>query len=218
MHKPSLMMKYLMISLLGGLMLASCAPTPNPDEDAAVKCFYDYQKALLDKDGEAASALVDSSTIQYYDEILYKAIYANSEAFDQSNLMERVSIAMLRCRYDPEEALEMDGRALFVHAVSSGMVGTDRVKDLRARRVTMEGDRAYIQHTVIRNSPHVAFMLVKEKDGWKMNLTASFEIVDSALKVMLRDEGMSEDEYIESRLLEHWDEDEIPRYWEPLVD
>src|SRR4051812_9607145 len=83
------------------LIAALVCATPPSDEDAVRKTFADYKAALYHHKGKAASALVDSNTLKYFDRLKRLAVDADSATLHREPMMNRLFVARMRHEIDP---------------------------------------------------------------------------------------------------------------------
>lgn len=177
----------------------------NDDDIASIQqCFEDYCDAILSKDGSRTLELVDSRTIDYYDELARRAINATKIEMDNLEIIDKYAILLVRSRYSAKELQELDGESVFKFWVAEGSLNTGAIEKLSLRNVRGYSNRAKAT-SLHAGSRDMEFSFSKEDGRWKVNLVAMTDQLNEPIKRMARESGLDEDSFL-ALLLEFADE------------
>ncbi len=160
------------------------------------KSFEDYKTAILNDEGGQAVQFVDSRTIAYYSKMLDLVKTADSGKVNSLSILDKLMVLAVRHRTGKADILSFDGRALFVHAIKSGMVGKSSVADNSIGEVTINGHFAKGQFLYKGQKTPIFFHFYKEQEQWKVDLTSIFGVSTVAFENMAKESGETENDYI----------------------
>lgn len=206
------------ITVLLMLAMATCAPAQKKEEKLVRKAFDDYKTAILNDKGQHAADRVDSRTIQYYGHILDLVRTADSATVHGLSIMDRLMVFSVRHRTPKADLLRFDGRALFVYAVESGMVGKNSVAGNTIGEVVVEGSFAKGQLVVNGEGAPFQFHFYKEEERWKLDITSLFSISTMAFQKMAADSGQEENDFLFTLLEMITGRKPGPEVWRPVVE
>ncbi len=166
------------------------------EKDQVKKTFDHYKSAILNDEAEAALKTIDLKTRNYYTDILKTVKTADSTQIASRSLVDKITVLGIRARANKEEILKMQGTDAFLFAIRNGMVGKNSVSNNSVGEITIDKNFAKGELVVQGNKTPVFFHFYKEEDGWKLNLTELFALSNMALKNMLKDSELPEDQAI----------------------
>lgn len=204
--------------LLLVLAFTTLAHAQKKEEKLVRKAFDAYKTAILNDKGEDAADLVDSRTIQYYQQALDQVRTADSATVRSLSLMDRLMVFSIRHRTPKEDILRFDGRALYVYAVQSGMVGKNSVAGNSIGEVVVEGTFAKGRFLVGGEETPFQFHFYKEEERWKLDLTSLFPISTMAFQTMVEDSGQEENEFLFTLLEKITGRKPGPEVWQPVLE
>jgi hypothetical protein len=182
-----------------GLLVAGCGgdDTSRAEAEQAIRaCFAGYKAAVLEGNGDAALGCVDAATIAYYEKLLGFALRASAEETRKLPLMDRVTVVLLRARIEAGLLRTMDGRKLFVHAVELGMIGKDSVIRNELGEIVVSGGHATGEHVSAGKPSAMHWRFHHENGAWRMDLLSILPKATLAFQQVIRESGMTEDEFI----------------------
>src|SRR5687767_4748366 len=183
------------ICLLILLGIVSCSSS-DPESKNVLDTFESYRSALLEQDGVSAAENVTKATIEMYQEHRDLAVSGSEKTVKELSMINRMQVLLIRHRIDPKLLKEMDGRAVFVHAVNQNWIGKNSVLRLNLQDVVVRGTRASAKATLDGQASADRFHFVKEQDKWKVDLARVFQGSDQVLQRQARQKGMEENEFL----------------------
>lgn len=183
------------------LLWPVCSYGQNTEEALVKACFEGYKQAILTDKGTEAAGMVDSRTMQYYSHLLEMIKTADSAEMRAASLVDRFSVFCVRLKMTREDILQLDGRKLLIYAINSGMVGKNGVVNSTVGTVTVSEDFAKGVCVVDGTPSPLYFHFYKEDHTWKFNITALLPLANDALRNIMDEQGVSEDDLL-SRLLQ----------------
>jgi hypothetical protein len=188
----------------------------NDDTTQIRTCFAEYERALVDRDGRAAIDIVSDSTIDYYDDILAKALDDSPEQVRALGVLDRLQVISLRHRMPAERLRRMEGYELFVHSVDEGFISRITLGEGSIGDVTVTGDSATGVYLLDGRPTTFEWGFVREYETWNVDVMSLRPLYESALKRMIRESGMSANEFIIMSLEEATDRGVRLNIWQPL--
>jgi hypothetical protein len=184
------------ITVVAIICLVTTFAYAQTETELVKKCFTDYKGSILEGRGKAALQLVDTRTKQYYGRELDLALSGDSSTVSNLTIIDKLTVFMVRHRIPAKELMNMTGDDFFAYAVDQGMVGKNSVITTEIGDVVVQGN--FARGEIVNNgkkSP-LFFHFQKESNSWKIDLTSLFPAVNMAMSKMLRDEEMTDEEYI----------------------
>jgi hypothetical protein len=166
------------------------------DTNAIRQCFSEYKDALLAEDGAKAVELVDGETIELYSRQLDWALKATPGETRALGLLDKLSVLRIRMEFSRQELLEMDGRELFVYGVDHGWIDPEGVKNNSLGKITVTQDSATVQGLNQGKPTPINWVFTREGDAWKLNLLSILPAAETAFKMLIRESGQTEDEFL----------------------
>ena len=169
--------------------------TQTPDPQAIQNTFSAYKEALLKGDGSKAAELVDKGTIAFYDEILTNALEMPYRNLRQLDYLSKFMVLRIRHEFSKSQIEKMSGLDLFKLGITNGWISPSTVANIN-RLVNIKVD-SYKSSASAPKFPNVtAFYFLKESGQWKLALWQSFELVNYAMRVRVKQSGLTEEEFI----------------------
>ncbi len=200
------------------LVLAGCTGGPSVDETIGIRAAFDgYKKAILDQDGEKAVTFVDQNTLDYYGKMLDLALRGHRGTVRARTTADRLMILFIRHRIPLESAKQMTGESLFAHAVDEGWIGRESVITNELGDIAVSGTSGTGVHISAGEESPIKWVFQKEGDRWKMDLTAVMPIADQALKQIIQESGLPDDEFL-TEIIEAVSGKEVDdTVWDPMI-
>ncbi len=200
------------------IVMSAASPPAHADDPADVRAaFENYRAAILAQDADAAYALIDGTTRDYYRELLQVVLFASPE--DMAGLMIMVKLAVVQSRRDiPREQLrEFDAEAYFKHSVAHGWFSKDTMRRLALVAIEVDGDRA--SSSVERDGRVVrsGYAFNREAGEWKINLMPALIAGEWAMQQIVAASGKAEDDFIFDLVEAHSGTRPDASVWEPIV-
>jgi hypothetical protein len=182
----------------GSTPSATPAPAPaipaTPGDDVAIRrVFADYQAAIERGDGARAAALLDSTTIAFYERMKRAALDMPGDDVRQQPLVERLTIVAMRVGKSRAQLDATRTEDLVAAAITQG-TGVSSVKGVELSAITVDGDTAQATPLKAGLALPVAFAFRRESGAWRVDLTRLLERANELLRSQLK--GMSEDQLI----------------------
>ena len=176
-------------------MLAGSAFADQAAEVAAVrKVFDEYKTALLEGNGSAAADVVSTATIKYYGEMLEHVLHTPREKLGELDFLSKFIVLRVRHEFTKSEIEKLTGRELFVIGVNKGWIAKATVAEIELIEIKVGEKDASGFIAVAPEIP--VFHFRKESGVWKLNLLASFELGNRAIKEQISGSGMTEEQFI----------------------
>ena len=186
------------------------------EEKLVRQSFNNYKSAILNDKGEEAVKFVDSRTIKYYSDILDLIKNADSTKVETLSILNKLMIFSIRHLTSREDILSFDGKSLLVYAIKNGMVGKNSVASNSIGYVTIDNSFAKGQFITNGQKTPFDFHFYKEENQWRIDITSLFTISITALKKIVDDSGLNENEYLFSLLEMMTGNKPNNEIWEPI--
>lgn len=191
----------------------------DPQVEAKVRANFDqYKKAILASDGEAAAALISDVSLGWYQTLRDHAYDSTPAQVKALTPAEELMVLTIRLNLSADKLKEMDGRAVFVHAVNEGWIGKDGISQLSLGDVEINksGDTAQAEALVDKETTDLLFTFIKEEDGYKLLLDRMIDATNKALKQKITESGQTKEEFV-TNILAFASGEAVPQsIWEPL--
>lgn len=169
---------------------------PESNDQLIKKSFANYKKAILEGKGAEASEWVDANTLSFYDRMLKISLYGDSAKVQNLDVLEKLTVLMVRHRISVDQLLPMNGRDFFIYAIDQGMVGKASVKTIDIGEVKISENFATGQMLADGKPTPLNFGFNKEKNTWKVDLTSIFALSNAGLNKVITDQETTANEYI----------------------
>jgi len=164
------------------------------EKDKIREVFVNYKSAIRNGKGEDALKYLDSTSIKYYTGILNIIKSADSAKVSSLSLLDKMIVLSIRHDARKEEIILMKGLDVFLYALKKGMIGN--ASNFEIGDILMDKNVAKCQIFSKGSKSNLYFVLHKEKEHWKLNVTSLFDNVNLAIKHLIEDSGASENEYL----------------------
>lgn len=189
--------------LLPLVLLTSCGrqnqSSSGPEAEVRV-AWAEFKDASLSGNGDVAANRVTRATHEYYDEIRRLALRANRKDLQTFVFAKRYTVLGMRLRVPKAQLNTMSGRDLFVHSIDRGWIGKNSATDVGIGAVTVTGDHARAVATEAGRPTGQYLHFIKEGGVWRLDMMQLMTVVNVAFDQMLRESGMSEDEFTKESL------------------
>src|SRR6266542_1557343 len=209
-------MKALLIFTMTWLII-SCNGQTKDDAKDIKDCFAGYKSSILENKGDEAIKWVDKNTLNYYGKMLQLAISADSKTVSNLGILDKMTVLTVRHRIPKEEVLKMKGNSFFTYAINSGMVGKNSVMTLEIGDIEISGNLAKGQLVVNGQKAPLYFQFNKENDKWKIDITSIFPASIIGLKQVIKNNGLTENEFILNALRGLTGKEADVSIWKPLT-
>lgn len=191
------------------LLVAGCAR----DDVEAIRGTLDaYRAALAARNGEAAAALVDRTTLAYYDRVRRLALGAEAARLRGAPPGLLLQVLTLRLDAGDRALTGADGRAVLALLVAGGRTG--RVQDAPLEEVVVEGDRARgLQH--LPGGVALPWQFVREGGRWRVSLSAQLERAEAMLARLVARSSLDNEQFVLKVLQRRLGHPVPQRVWRP---
>jgi hypothetical protein len=178
---------------------ASDAPAQPKDQSAdtlAIEAVFSaYKDALLKSDGSGAADVLSARTIAFYDGIVHHALNTSRAKLGELDFISKLMVARIRLEFTREQISRMTGRELLVIGVDNGWISKSSVANIdRLVEIKVASSEATASMPVAPGVP--AFRFLKEPEQWKLDLVASFDLANAAMKHEITTSGLTEEQFI----------------------
>ena len=206
---------FLMLALPAG-----CATQPqtaeNSPERAVETTFLSYQKALLDRDGAAAAALVTEDSWAYYRNMADEALTADRQRLQDMDFVDRLTALTFRHALTPADLRRMNGMDLVAVSVDKGWISREKTAKLRLTNYRITGNTATAAVLSPNGKPSsVSMGFRSERGAWRLDLLDNINTARSAMPLAIALSGMSEEELLFASLERATGSEAGPEIWTP---
>ena len=202
----------LLITTLALVSLTGSAVASPEDEVRA--SFERYRKAVQARQGSVAAREVDESTRRYYDKLRATALSAPD--IHPLALSDKIMVLRLRIELSPALLHDLDGRGLIAYAVDKGWVSGEQIGSATLGKITVSGSRAEAPLIMGKQTGRAPFVFHKEKDGWRVDLTAFNATTTRELKAVAKQQKLTEDQLVMNLLQQLLGRAVPEKVWQPL--
>lgn len=195
----------------------SAATTPTADQTPAVKAAYDnYRKAALDKNGDAAAAVVAKPVLDFYVDAAKKALTATDTDLAGTPATTRIVVYTLRAEFEPDVLRAASGRELVKFAIDQGLISEQSVTNFELGAVTVTGDSA--QGEAIRRGQQtpLKYAFTRENGEWKLDLMPLLDMGNGALEDLAKQRQTTVDKLIDATLAQKYGPERVKELHQPL--
>lgn len=187
------------------------------ERQGIVQCFKNYQEALLEKDGKAASKTLSKRTFEYYEQLLDQALYAGKTQLLELNMIDVIAVLASRLKIEKEQLRKMNAQDYIETAIELGMIGdSSQVTALDIASPITKEDSA--RAALFINKSYTGFYMQfhKEKGKWKLDIVPMMYLALGTLERLQKESGLNKEEYI-FMLLGYANQGKVDvRIWNPL--
>jgi len=183
--------------------LVEVAPAPAaPDDDRRdVRALFARYRAVASAgDGAGAAALVDGSTVAYYQAALVRARTASRADLAGLPLIDRLVVLSIRHRIASEVLVGLDGRSLVAAGVAGGWIGSQGTAHMELGEVILNGDIAEAPVLVDGRPAEFSFRFRREPLGWRLDLNSVHPATEQALAAAIAESRMPADSFMVAAL------------------
>jgi len=200
------------------MVQSTLSSTPKEtDEELIQKTFETYRNAAMNKDGASAVRVLSASTLQYYETLLRKTLYADEGALNADSVSTRFAVLLMRHVATREEILALENaHGFIVFALNNGLIGQTGLAQIKLDDVHVSGDEAFVS-LMGEVSQDDKMHFVRENGTWKINLAHTIRSLDAYIVQMADSLGLSEEEFRDYALT--FQNGELPsdKIWEPIL-
>jgi hypothetical protein len=164
-----------------------------------------------------AVAFVDKNTLDYYRKMRDLSLRANRETVGALSSINKLMVLSIRHRVPLESLQQMTPESLFAHAVDEGWIGKQSVINNELGDIAGSGASATGVHISAKKETLIKWVFRKEDDRWRMDLTSMIPVADQAMKHVIRQSGLSEDEFLTNILESVSGKKVADTAWEPMI-
>lgn len=156
---------------------------PLVEQEAVREALRGYDAALGARDPAAASQFVVSATFDYYEDLRIAALRSSREQLERWDLMSVILVLQIRSKLTREQLEQLDGRGLFEHAVTEGMVGED-LGAIALDEVWIADDSSRAE---IRMQGAPVVWLQREDERWRVDIPEMIRLLGPAIEATARE-------------------------------
>jgi hypothetical protein len=156
--------------------LAGCEPDPTPDLQ---ETFDNYIAAKQAGNGEAVLNLIDPKNVEHYDSLVSAAKSAKYDRISGMQASEKLRIAYLRAKLQPEDFKDLDGRKLVLLETKGHLDADDQDRpELTLDEVKHRAPRATAKLGVNGETSNIVVEFVQVDGKWLMNAECFDQLFD----------------------------------------
>jgi len=211
----------ILLSMLASALLgAQPEAAPETEESRVQKVFRDYKQALMTGDGDAAAALVDEGTLDYFQGVQRLALSGSREEVSARSFIDRLLVVTMRNELEREvlESLELDD--LLHHAIEAGWIGKASISRLDIGEVSIDGDEASGvaltggQVPSPEDGDPLRYSFVREDGEWKFRFSSLVESLNHLITQFTAQLGTNEDDLIFTLVQAISGKQVLPEIWD----
>ena len=182
-------------------------PTGQPEDATLIrKVFEDYKAALIAGDGEAAVALVDQGTLDYFAELKRLSLEGSEKEVRRGPFIDRLLVVTIRHLFQPDQVAALGLDELIQRAVGEGWISPTTVAQLEIGEVSIDGDLATAEVLTAvgvassNDTPSavqgLTYRFVREEHGWRFGFSSLVEGLNGVISQFTEMLGTEEDALI----------------------
>jgi hypothetical protein len=190
-------------------VLAACTG-PGPDEGRATAeravelaseaeataAVVAYQRALVERRGVDAAALVTAGTLDHYETIRQLALSASPEELVAQTMFDRLTVGLLRAQTPADRLTAASAADVLAMAVDAGLVG-QQVGGLEPVTTRIDGEAAAAEVELVDAGGRLVRVEVRREDGtWKVDVAGLIPHAEAALRDLAVSQGLAENDLI----------------------
>lgn len=199
---------------LGVVLGFGCAGSA-ADQKGVRDCFTSYRDAILNQRGSEAVEKVNQATLDYYERVRGLALSAPEQEVRNLSTIDKMMVLLLRHRLPLDLLRGMNGRELFSYGVNRGWIGKEDVMEAELGTIRVSGEQASAVYIKGGQRTPLKYQFTKEGGQWKIDLTTIMPAVNQALKQLIQQQGVSEEEFLFDILEAISGEKVSPQIWQP---
>ncbi len=216
-----------LLALFAGLGQGPLLALEETDQRKIEEVFQAYKSALVAGDGQAAAALVDRETFEYFDEVRKLAVEGTPIELEASSFIDRLLVASLRTVMEPDEMQNIELADLISRAVGEGWISPQVIAQLGIGEVSVSGDEA----TAVAVSALVAgaqqepqsedaasndllYRFVREQGAWRFRFASLVASLDGLIADFVAQLGTDEEALIFMLVESFSGQKVLPEIWE----
>jgi hypothetical protein len=189
------------------------------DNEQIKRCFANYKKAILSRQGKLGIECVDSKTINYYSQTLQKVIKYDSLQLETVSPIDKYIILKIRQNIPYDSIVRLDGKSLLANLINHGISGNLNISLYNIDDIQIEGDSASAEKVINGKRSPNRYKFYKEGNSWKFSVfsQSEYELYNWGIKQSIQKSNLSEDEFILNYIKttsQHKLKDNI---WHPLL-
>lgn len=195
------------IGLAAGLLASACVserPSSVPstgispseessDPEEIRETFNDYKAGVLDRDGAAASSLISSETLDYYDDIRQLAATAGPKKIGQQSIANKFLVTRARLEVGANRLKKMTGKELFEYGVRKSWISEGATVRQELGDIAVSGD---VANAEVNGGGPTSYDFFRENGEWKLDFIAILRSFNVFLQSQASESGQPDDEYL----------------------
>lgn len=200
-----------------GTKAAIPSTTVTQTDDVLIRQSFDsYRNAALSNDGAVAVQFLTNSTIQYYDGLLHKTIYADEDSLRSDSVNTRFTVLLVRHVATKDEILALQNdRDYIVFVLNKGLAGESGLAQIELGDVYITGDEAFVS-LAESTAPEEQLHFIRENGTWKIDLVHTIAFADTLFLQLIDSLNTSEEEFVELTLLLKNGKPPSTNIWQPI--
>lgn len=169
-------------------------PTSILNEETLIRqVLEEYRSALLQGDGKTAIQLVDSKTIDWYDQVLAFALTLERDDLDRLDFTEKFIVLRLRHEFSLDQLEDLIGEEVLIIGIERGWISHSSVESMELEDIEVHDLRGFVTFDEMIEP---IFVFVKEDGQWKFMLWKLAALGNVAFVQLVEESGLTEDEFI----------------------
>ena len=197
------------------IIILSCTSNTKEDETSIKQTFDGYKAAILADQGKKAIEYLDKHTIDYYSRLLELTKKADSLEVDKLNVLDKLMVLIMRLKLNKDELKSMDSKGLLEYAINNGMIGKESVEQSSLGNIKVKNDKGEAEYVVGGKKTPLFIEFYKEAGGWKLDITSIMDESIEALNAKIREEGMTENDFVKGVIESRYEEPVTSELWTP---
>ena len=196
---------------------AGVTVTVNIEEEAIKKAFATCTDAIIGKNGDTLSNLVDSSTVAYFTKMQQLALKGGQGEVKALPLADRLTVVRLRHAFDKEAMTALTGTKVLMNAVNRGWLEAKALQKAKLEKIVISETQATAEFSVKDQPAPVSVAFVKENNMWHLNLMPIVKMTEPVIQDLLKKSGKAENDFISQFVTQESGKPVRQTIWEPLA-
>lgn len=195
------------LALLVGLLgmsadtFAQAGGIPVADKNAIKGTLNRYRDAIKAADGELVYKLLDSKTIQWYDDALKDALSLKKADLEKRDYLEKLTVLRLRHEFLRADLEKKTGKEVIVDGVKKGWIGGSFADMIVIQFMDKDKDKDGMVFVTLRQAPKVpAFYFASEDGKWKLALSHTFRLANKGFEQLQAKSSLSTEDFLAKML------------------
>ena len=198
------------IFLLASAVMSGCG---SRDTEKVQAAWDEYVAAVTACDGQRAVVVVDTRTLEYYDEIRRACFSDGPSQIANRPVMDRLTVGMIRAKESMDYISTLSGPQFFSYLVQQKWFFDDS-KPGAITDILVDGDDASAALMLDGKASIARIDFQKQEGHWKVDLTSVMIPINRFLGEMIKSQGLDEGQFLLEVIAVEARREITPAIWE----